>query len=246
MRKLLIAGGVTALALTLAGVAVAHLKATGTQTASATFSTTTTQRFDARTCNGPDGQYQLIDAVYRGTSSNAVQGLSGDVQVRINSTYNTTEKIGWARGSLRIGDSGWLRFDAVNTNGKLVGLLRGRIGEHIADLVGTFSADFSSNGLANFQLGGGASIPSAAVLGGRICTQPPVGKSVKLTVKGTIDSIVLGTSVAVLPEDGFALQTCALGPGSPDVSAFTKGQEVEMTCATVDGKLTVVRLKKRG
>jgi hypothetical protein len=246
MRKLLAIGVGTTLTLTLAGVAIAHLKATGTTAASATFSATAAQHFKTRSCSGPDGQYQLIDAVYQGTSANAEQSLSGDVRVRIRSTYNTTEKIGWARGWLKIGDSHWIRFDAVNTNGKLVGLLHGGVGDRSTDLLGTFAADFATNGLSNFQLGGGGSMPNVALLGGKVCTGPAVGKSVKLTVKGTIDSIVLGTSITVIPEDGFGLQTCALGPDSPNVSGFTKGQKVEMTCVTVDGKLTVVRLKKRG
>jgi len=245
MRKLLPISLATGAALILAGVAVAHLSASGTTSVSATFSATTAQAFKARTCNGPDGQYQLIDAVYQGTSSNPEASLAGDVRVRILSTYNTTEKAGWAFGWLKIHDSHWIRFDAVNTDGKLVGFVHGRVGDRSTNVLGSFTADFASTGVSNFQLGGGGSIQNMALFGGKICTGPPVAKSVKLTVKGTIDAIAQ-TSISVKPEDGSTLQTCLIGPGSPNVSGFANGQKVEMTCATVDGNLTVVRLKKRG
>lgn len=245
MRKLWLTGLVTGLALTVTAVAVARLTADGITSVSATFSATTAQGFKARTCSGPDGEYQLIDAVYRGTSSNPEASLSGDVRLRIASTYNTTERIGWASGWLKIHDSRWIRFDAVNTNGKLVGLVHGRVGDRFADLLGSFTADFAPSGVSNFQLGGGGAISNAALLGGKICTGSPAGKSVKLTVKGAIDTITQ-TSISVKPEDGSALQTCLIGTGSPNVSGFANGQRVEMTCATVNGNLTVVRLKKRG
>ena len=245
MRKLLTIGLMTALALTLVGVAVAHLTASGTTAVSAAFSATTAQGFKARACNGPDGQYQLIDAFYTGTSSNPEASLSGDVRIRIHSVYNTTEKMGWANGWLKLHDAN-TRFDAVNVNGKLTGLVRGRVGGHVADLLAGFTADFAPSGLSNFQLGGGGSMPNVALFVGKICNGSTTGKSVKLTVEGTIDSIIPGTSVTVAPEDSSALQTCALGPGSPSIAGFAKGQKVEMTCETVDGKLTVTRLKKRG
>jgi hypothetical protein len=73
----------------------------------------------------------------------------------------------------------------------------------------------------------------------------PKGKSVKLTVKGTIDA-VSATAVTVKPADASATQTCAVGSGSPPVSGFAPGQRVEMTCATVGNVLTVQRLKRRG
>jgi len=245
MRKLLAIGLAAAGALTLAGVAIAHLTASGTAAVSATFSATTVQSFKSRTCNGPDGQYQLIDALYAGTSSSAQAELNGDARIRIHSAYNTTEKIGWATGWVKLHDTNALRFDAVNANGKLTGFTRGRVGGHVGDLLASFASDFSSSGLANGQLGGGGSAPNVGVLVGKICTSKPVGKSVKLTVRGTIDSLS-SASVSVAPEDGSPVQTCVLGPGSPSSSGFSKGQRVEMTCATVDGKLTVVRLKKRG
>lgn len=244
MRKLVVIGVVTTLALTLVGVAVAHLTASGTTTVSTTFSATSAQGFKSRTCNGPDGQYQLIDAVYTGHSTSSEGSLDGDARVRIHSVYNTIEKTGWASGSLKL-DNASTRFDAVNVNGKLTGLVRGRVDR--TGLLASFTADFSASGLANGQLGAGGLIPNVALLAGRICTgqddkDDKDDKSVK--VEGTIDLIIPSVSIAVLPEHGSVIQTCALGPGSPDVSGFKKGQDVEMTCATVDGKLTLARIKR--
>jgi hypothetical protein len=245
MRKALAITVAATGALTLAGVAIAHLTASGTTAASATFSATTVQSFKSRTCSGPDGQYQLIDALYSGNSLSSQAELNGDARIRIRSAYNTTEKLGWANGWIKLHDAGALRFDAVNANGKLTGFVRGRVGGRAGDLLAGFVADFSSSGLANGQLGGGGSAPNVAVLVGKICTSKPAGNSVKLNVKGTVDAIS-AAAVSVAPEDGSAVQTCVVGPGSPSIAGFAKGQRVEMTCATVDGKLTVVRLKKRG
>lgn len=248
MRKLLVIGLTTALALALVGIAVAQLTADGTTAVSATFSATSSQGVKSRTCNGPDGAYELIDAVYTGHSTSAEGTLDGDARVRIHSVYNTTEKIGWASGSLRL-DSANTRFDAVNVNGKLTGLVRGRV-DHTG-LLGSFTADFSASGLANGQLGGGGAIPNVALLAGKICAgqdkkddDKKDDKSVKLDVEGTIDSIVPSVSISVLPEHSAVVQTCALGPKSPSVTGFSKGQKVEITCATVDGKLTLVRIKR--
>lgn len=245
MRKLLLTGVIAALGLTAVGVAVARLSAEGTATVSGSFSATNSQGVRSRTCTGPDGDYQILDGIYTGNATSSESSLSGDVRVRIRSIYNTTEKTGWATGWLKFHGSGALRFDAVNANGKLTGFVRGRVGRSYAALLGSFSADFSSGGLANGQLGGGGTVPNVALLAGRICTQPAPNKSVKLTVKGMIDS-VSSTSLAVAPQDGSPTQTCTVGSGSPSTSGLAKGQKVEMTCATVNGRLTVVRIRKRG
>jgi hypothetical protein len=244
MRKLVTIGIVATAALTAAGIAVAHLAATGTTSVTATFSATTAEGVKNRTCSGPDGDYQLLNGSFRGTAASSDANLAGDVRVRINSAYNTTEKVGWANGWMRLHNARVLRFDAVNTNGKLTGLLHGSVGG-AGSLVGSFTADLTTSGLSNVQIGGGSAIPNVALLAGRICTGPPPGKSVKLTVKGTIEAITQ-TSVSVKPEDGSSTQTCALSSSSPSVSGLSSGQRVEMSCATLGSTLTVVRLKKRG
>ena len=245
MRKLLLVGLLSAAALAAAGVALARLTADGTTGASAAFSATTSQSFKSRTCSGPDGQYELIEAVYGGTSTSSDANLAGDARIRIRSVYNTTEKTGWAAGWLKLHGTGALRFDAVNVNGTLTGLVHGRVGRNVGTLLAGFTATFAPGGVTNGQLGGGGSMPNAGVLVGRICTTRPVGKSVHLEVEGTVSSIS-STSLAVAPADGSPAQTCAIGPGSPNISGLATGQKVEVTCATVNGVLTVVRVKKRG
>ncbi len=245
MRKLLVIGLGAAGLLAAAGVAVAHRTADGVAQAAATFNATRAEHFNSRTCTGPDGQYQLLDAVFAGSAASGDSRLAGDLRVRIHSVYNTTERSGWATGRLKLANSGAIRFDAVNASGKLTGFVRGRLAEHVADVLGSFSADLSSAGLANGQLGGGGSAPNVAVLAGRVCTGPTVRTSVKLTVKGTISSIS-SSAVSVAPQDGSPAQTCAVGPRSPSLAGFATGQKVEMRCETVGGTLTVVRLKKRG
>ena len=245
MRKLLLIGLIPAVGLTLAGAAVARLTADGTTSVSAAFSATTAQSFRSRSCNGPDGQYELIDAVYTGTSTSSDDNLSGDARVRIRSVYNTVEKTGWAAGWLKLHGTGALRFEAVNANGTLSGLVHGRVGRNIGALLASFNASFSPSGIANGQLGGGGSMPNVGVLVGRVCTTRPVAKSVRLEVRGTIDSIS-STSLTVAPDDGSAAQTCAIGPGSPKTSGLANGQKVKMNCATVNGVLTVMHIRKRG
>jgi hypothetical protein len=245
MRKLLLIGLIPAVALGLAGVAVARLTTDGTTSVSAAFSATTAQSFRSRSCSGPDGQYQLVDAVYTGTSTSSDANLGGDARIRIQSVYNTTEKTGWATGWLKLRGTGALRFEAVNSNGTLSGLAHGRVGRNVGTLLSGFTASFSPSGVTNGQLGGGGSTPNVGVLAGRICTTRPVAKSVHLDVKGTIDSIS-DTSLTVAPEDGSSAQTCAIGPGSPKTSGFAQGERVRLTCATVNSVLTVVHLRERG
>ena len=248
MRRLLAGAAVATTALTAVGVAVAHLSASGTSQVAATFSATTAERFTTKTCTGADGQYELVSATYRGAAASSDTDLAGTVRIRITSVYNTTRGAGWAAGWVKFRDegdrNGALRFDAVNAGGKLTGFVRGRIGRPSTGLTGSFVADFSKSGLANGQLGGGGTAPNVAVLAGRPCSGSP-GKSVRLIAKGTVASIT-ADAITVNPEDGSQPQTCAIRHGSPDTSKVQKGDRVEMGCATVDGTLTLVRLKKRG
>jgi hypothetical protein len=247
MRRLLAGAAVTAAALAAAGVAVAHLSTTGTSQVAATFSATTAERFTSKTCTGADGQYEILDATYDGTAASSDTDLAGTVSVRITSVYNTTRATGSAGGWLEFhndsGRNGAVRFDAVNAGGKLTGFVRGRSGRPSASLIGSFTADFSKGGIVNGQLGGGGSAPNVAVLAGKPCTGSP-GKSVKLTVKGTVTSIT-SAAVTVAPEDGSPPQTCAIGHNSPNTRKLAKGDRVEMTCATLNGTLTLVRLGER-
>src|SRR5262249_54984950 len=84
-----------------------------------------------------------------------------------------------------------------------------------------------------------------AVLATKLCKGGPPNKSVKLTVKGTVDSVT-PTTITVKPDDGSTSQTCAIASGSPSTAHVAQGDSVEMTCQTINGALTLVHLKKRG
>src|SRR5262245_6903832 len=98
MRKLLLIGLIPVVGLALTGVAVARFTADGTTSLAAAFSATASQSFRSRTCDGPDGKYQLIDAIYTGTSTSSDPKLNGDARIRNRSVYNTTENTGCASG----------------------------------------------------------------------------------------------------------------------------------------------------
>jgi len=248
MRRITIVALTCGAALAAAGIAVAVKASTGTNLVASSFTATTVERYNSRTCTGPDGQYEVVDATYRGSGTSSEPSLAGTVRIRIRSAYNTTKNVGWANGSLSFSngaDRGALGFDAVDANGKLTGFVRGRVGQPAAALLGSFTADYSKNGLQNGQIGGGGAEPNIAVLATKLCSGGPPSKSVKLTVKGIVDALA-PDSITVKPDDGSTSQTCAIKPGSPSIAHVTKGDHVEMTCQTLGGTLTLVRLKKRG
>jgi len=247
MRRITIVAVACGIALIAAGIAVALRAATGTNLVASTFNATTVERYNTRTCTGADGQYDVVDAVFTGTAASSEPSLAGAVRIRIRSAYNTTKNVGWAGGTPSFGNAGRvaLGFDAAAANGKLTGFVRGGAGRPMATLVGSFTADYSKSGLVNGQIGGGGTAPNIAVLATKLCSGGPPSKSVKLNVKGVVDSLT-GTAITVKPDDGSASQTCTIASGSPSTAHVAKGDHVEMTCQTIGGTLTLVHLTKRG
>jgi len=150
-------GGVVA-ALAVTGIAVAAGGAS-TDTPSATF-TAAAKRVQTKNCNGSDGAYTVTHGRYEGTMTSTNPALNGKVRVDVHSVYNNTEKAGWMRGEIRVlGDDGraQAKFEAVNLDGNVEGLLSGRAGKPKAGLLANFSATFDSTGFADGQVGTGAS-----------------------------------------------------------------------------------------
>ena len=57
---------------------------------------------------------------------------------------------------------------------------------------------------------------------------------------------ISASSIAVNPRDGSPAQSCELKAGtSPSTEGVVKGTKVEIGCAVVDGKMTLLKLKKR-
>lgn len=247
MRRIIIPI-LVALAATLAGVAVAHEGgSSGVKAVSATFTATTAARAETRACTGVDGAYEIVKATYAGTATSAESSLTGPVELKVTSVYNTTAKIGWLEGRLKIGEGesrSNAKLWAVNTNGALDGFVYGEAGHRDSALLGSLTAGWtSSGGFTDGKLGTGSST-NAAVLAGKPCTGKPVGSSVRLTVKGTVDA-VSDTSISVQPRDGGAVQTCAIGATS-ERPAVVKGDSVEMLCAQIGSAWVLVKAKKRG
>jgi len=246
MQRTLILAIAAAVTLVVTGAAIATLRSTGTEQVSATFNATTVVRSNTHTCTGADGTYEITHAVYSGTAVSSNDALAGPIEIRVVSTYNTTEKLGWVGGWYRVrGDDRRLhgRFDAVNTNGALDGFLTGRVNVRYANLLGGFTAGFTRDGgFTNGQLGTGTAT-NAALLVGRPCV-PRAGSAVRLLVRGEVESLS-SSSISVKPADGSATQTCAITPKSPSTNGVAVKDKVEMGCATLDGSMTLVKLHKR-
>ena len=249
MRRIIIPI-LVALAATLAGVAVAHSggSSTGVKAVSATFAATTAARAETRACTGADGAYEIVKATYAGTATSTEPSLTGPVELKVTSVYNTTTKIGWLEGRLKIGEGesrSSAKLWAVNSDGALDGFVYGEAGHRSSALLGSLTAGWSrSGGFTDGKLGTGSST-SAAVLVGKPCSGKRVGSSVRLTVKGTVDA-VSDTSISVKPRDGGAVQTCAIGATSPRVSELKMGDTVEIQCSQIEGAWVLVKAKKRG
>jgi hypothetical protein len=253
MRRAIVLAALGVAALATAGIAVATLSLTGTQTVTATFSAAK-DRVETKTCTGSDGTYEIVKGRYTGEADSSVAGLDGPLTLYVTSVYNTTEKVGWMTGLVKIRRSGG---DDQELNGRLVGtltagsgdartldgFLTGRLARRYADVLGNVTASFTAaGGFTNGKLGeGGANI---ALLTGRAC----VGSNdiaVKLVVNGTIDALS-DTSITVKPKDGSSSQTCDVKQGtSPSVSKFEKGDSVEMRCGLVGGTMTLLKLSRK-
>ena len=148
-----------AAAVAATGVAAATRHAQGTQAAAADFTAATVSRSHTDTCTAVDGTYQLTTATYKGTSTSTDPRLNGDLEIRGSSVVNTTTKLGWFTGDLRVRNtSGGAHGDvrAAIANGGLVGSLVGRASGD-AKLVASISAAFApATGLSAGKVGSGS------------------------------------------------------------------------------------------
>lgn len=248
MRKLILSS-LAALAAVLAGVALAHEgTGAGVKAVSATFTATTASSVETRSCTGTDGTYETVKAVYTGTAAGSEPGLTGPVELKVTSVYNTTTKAGSLDGRLKIGDGdtrSYAKLWAVNTNGALDGFVYGEAGHRGSALLGSLTATWSgTGGFADGKLGTGSSTSAAVLAGKPSCNGKPAGSSVRLEVEGTVDA-VSATSISVKPSDGGAVQTCAIGSGSPAPGGLQKGDSVELRCAQTAGAWVLVKVTKR-
>jgi hypothetical protein len=234
--------------LAVSGAAVAHLRPAAVGTASATFTASTVSHLQTRSYTCAGDTIEITTARYTGTATSSTSDLAGAAELRVLSTYNATKKLGWVDGSLRIDasdDNTRLRFTAINSDGKLDGWLRGHAGRGDGTVFGSFSSSFTAaGGFTGGAIGSGTGANAALLLKRTGCKASEQKPSVRLFVRGTVDS-VSSSSISVKPNDGSATVTCAVGSGSPRVDRIAKGDKVEATCVQLSGALTLARIEKR-
>jgi hypothetical protein len=163
-------GGVVA-ALVVTGIAVAAGGA-NTVTPSATFNAAA-KRVQTQNCTGSDGAYTVTHGRYEGTMTSTNAALNGKVRIDVHSVYNNDESAGWMQGDIRVlGDDSRVqaKFQAVNLDGNVEGLVTGRAGKPKAGLLANFSATFGGGGFTDGKLGTGASA-NEALLYNRGCVR---------------------------------------------------------------------------
>jgi hypothetical protein len=246
MRKTILAVAALA-ALVASSVAVAHLKSGNVTAVSATLSAPTTAHLTTRTltCNGQT--IEVSQGRYTGASVSTTPDLAGPVELRVHSVYNTTTKLGWVVGNLKIraaDDRSNAHFSAVNSNGKLDGWLSGSAGHRDGILFGSLSGTFNkTGGLTDGQLGTGTGANTAVLATRSDCSESATTKpSVRLTVRGAVESIS-DLAISVKPADGSASQSCTIGERKPE--HIEVGDKVEMTCLQREGKFVLEQVRER-
>jgi hypothetical protein len=227
---------------------VANLKSGDVSPVSAVLSASTVAHQQTRTLVCAGQTIEVSTSRYTGTATSATPALAGSVELNARSVYNTTTKLGWVEGNLKIrgaDNRSSARFTAVNSDGRLDGWLSGSAGHGNGSLLGSIAGSFSrTGGLSGGQLGAGAGT-NAAVLVKRIdcSTATTTRPSVHLTVRGQVDGLT-ATSISVKPADAGASQACAIADEKPS-SRIAVGDRVEMTCAQVSGAWVLKKVRER-
>jgi hypothetical protein len=147
-------------AMAATGVAAAVRHSQSTQAAAADFAAGSVSRNHSETCVAADGTYQLTTATYQGTATSSDARLSGAVEIRARSVVNTSTKLGWLDGTLRVRGTNagaWGTVHAALANGSAVGSIVGKGGHPESKLVASLSALFTpAAGFSAGKLGSGS------------------------------------------------------------------------------------------
>ncbi|MDX6438716.1 MAG: hypothetical protein QOF45_1299 [Gaiellaceae bacterium] len=245
-RLILIATALSA--LVAAGAAVAHLKTGDVSQVSATLSAPTAANVETRTVTCDGQTIEITTGRYSGTATSTTTDLNGAVDVFVKSTYNTTKKLGWVDGWVKVhaaDNRTRASFTAINVDGKLDGWLRGSAGHRDGVVFGSLAGSFSKTaGLTDGTLGTGTGA-NAAVLAKHVgCkSDKPTKPSVRLFVRGEVDS-VSATAITVKPKDGSTNQTCTV-KSADDVKGIAQHDQVEMSCVQIAGVWTLEKVRER-
>lgn len=235
-------------ALVATGAAVAHLKASDVAAVSATLSATTPSNVQTRTYTCDGQTFEVTTGRWSGTATSTTADLNGAAVLHLKSVYNTTKKLGWIDGKLKISasdDRTHASISGVNTDGKLDAWVRGHAGRGDGILFGSLSGSFSkTGGLTDGAIGTGTSANAALIAKGLHCRSEHTPRpSVHLYVRGQVEA-VSATSITVKPKDGSASQTCSV-KDDDDVERVKAGDHVEMTCSQVAGAWVLTKVRKR-
>ena len=159
-----------------AGVAAATRHSQSTQAAAADFNAGAVSRSHTETCAASDGTYQLTTATYTGTSTSSDARLSGAIVLRVSSVVNTTTKLGFLDGTLRVrgtnaGASG--NIHAAIANDAAVGSAVGQATRPEAKLIASISAGFTpATGFTAGKLGSGSANGAGVLFSRGDCRRP--------------------------------------------------------------------------
>lgn len=234
--------------LVAAGAAVANLRTADVTAAAATLTATTPTNVETRTFTCDGQTFEVTTGKWTGTATSTTADLNGPASLYLKSVYNTTKKLGWVEGRLKIAaadDRTHLSITGVNSDGTIDGWVRGSAGRDDGSVFGSLAGTFSkTGGLTGGAIGSGTAT-NAAVIAKRIrcSSQQTPRPSVFLLVRGQVET-VSATSITVKPKDGSASQTCAV-KDDDDVENVKSGDQVEMACVQVSGAWTLVKVRKR-
>jgi hypothetical protein len=163
-------------AVAAAGVAAATRHTQSTQAAAADFAAGAVSRSHTTTCTAADGTYQLTTATYTGIATSSDPRLNGTVEIRASSVVNTTTKLGWLDGMLRVrgtnaGANGTIH--AAIANNAAVGSIVGRGTRPEAKLVASLSATFMpAAGFSAGKIGSGSATGAGVLFTRGDCRRP--------------------------------------------------------------------------
>jgi hypothetical protein len=234
--------------LVAASAAVAHLRAADVTAAAATLTATTPSNVQTRTFTCDGQTFEVTTGKWTGTATSTTADLNGPAALHLKSVYNTTKKLGWIEGRLKISASDnrtHLHVTGVNSDGAIDGWVRGSAGRGDGSVLGSLAGAFSkTGGLTSGAIGSGAATNAAVIAKSIRCSSQQTPRpSVHLIVRGQVEALS-ATSITVKPKDGSASQTCAV-KDDDDVERIRQGDQVEMTCSQIAGAWTLAKVRKR-
>jgi hypothetical protein len=224
-------------ALAGAGLAIAAKRDKGTTAVSFAVAGTTGDSVKTRTCTGVDGTYVITKALYTGTATGLYNGATA--RLRLDSTVNTTEGVGLAKGTLRLRSGGSLQAKAnlvgVIEGGTLSGVLVGHDvrGTDRGKVIANFSATLTTGAIA-LSAGSGAADNDAVLFGGTGCGS-------KSTISGALGAVsaITSTSITVTTSGGSVTCSLTAEQAARLAERIDVGDRVSIRC-DADGKLVKI------